>query len=346
MGTITLVCSCGMRMKAPGAVPGRVGRCPRCGSLLKVPEASPADPPVPPAGSIAVPPTPAPATYIKRRSRSRPGPLPRVKSDGLVSPPKIAETRYVDSLTYPLWNASGIGLLAFMPPLLWFCTSPLFAILPTVASEGDFTLIGVIFLAPQLLLLLAVGGYILLFLGQVLVTSALGEVHQPRSPGWDMTEITGGLGRWFWAVAVGLTVRGLPALVYWISCGDVDLFDRIVLVDLLLPGMAYAQMALLAALIHESPLAANPVTVTRAILKLGWSYLAPCAETAAVVVVLAGMFGGLLRIRSPLGQTVACWAFWLVAFYASMVLLRRLGLYCYRNAVVLDWFPERTRAAR
>ena len=58
---------------------------------------------------------------------------------------------------------------------------------------------------------------------------------------------------------------GLPALVYWITCGEVDLFDRIVLVDLIVPGLAYAQMALLATLIHESPLAANPVTVTRAI---------------------------------------------------------------------------------
>ena len=40
MGVDTLVCNCGMRLKAPGAVPGRVGKCPRCGSFLKVPDAS------------------------------------------------------------------------------------------------------------------------------------------------------------------------------------------------------------------------------------------------------------------------------------------------------------------
>src|SRR5204863_9290224 len=33
-----LVCDCGMRMRAPGAVPGRVGRCPQCGGRLRVPD--------------------------------------------------------------------------------------------------------------------------------------------------------------------------------------------------------------------------------------------------------------------------------------------------------------------
>jgi hypothetical protein len=166
---------------------------------------------------------------------------------------------------------------------------------------------------------------------------------QPRSPGWDISEIAEGLGRWFWALLIGGVVGGLPALTYWITCGEIDLFDKIVLIDLLLPGMAYAQMALLATLIHESPLAANPFTVTRSILRLGWSYVAPCAETAAVLVVMSGLFSGVLGIKNQIGQSVACWLFWLVALYVSMVLLRRLGLYCYRNAVVLDWFPERSR---
>src|SRR5208283_1446881 len=36
MGTIILICTCGKRVKAPDARPGRVGRCPACGSLLEV----------------------------------------------------------------------------------------------------------------------------------------------------------------------------------------------------------------------------------------------------------------------------------------------------------------------
>jgi hypothetical protein len=36
MGVIILTCRCGQRVKAPGARPGRIGRCPTCGSLLEV----------------------------------------------------------------------------------------------------------------------------------------------------------------------------------------------------------------------------------------------------------------------------------------------------------------------
>jgi len=40
MGTAILTCTCGKRVKAPGAKPGRVGRCPACGSLLEIPAES------------------------------------------------------------------------------------------------------------------------------------------------------------------------------------------------------------------------------------------------------------------------------------------------------------------
>jgi hypothetical protein len=206
MSTITLVCSCGMRMKAPGAMPGRVGKCPRCGSFLKVPD-GPSAAPVPAPEPVAKAPGARPATFVKHRSRSRQSSAPRGKSDGFVAAPRIAETRYVESLLYPLWNASGIALLAFMPPLLWICTAPMFVILGTIDNAG-LSVIGFIFLVPQFMLMIAVGGYILLFLGQVLVTSSLGEVAQPRSPGWDISEISEGLGRWFWALVVGGVVGG------------------------------------------------------------------------------------------------------------------------------------------
>lgn len=333
-------------MKAPGAVPGRVGKCPRCGSLLKVPDDSPPGAPPPPAGPIVVTAAPGPPAFHKPRTSRPRGSVPREKSDGLVPPPKVAESRFVDSISYPLWNASGIALLIFMPPLLWFATSPMIALLSSLGTDNPVTLLGLVLLVPPMLLMLAVGGYILLFLGQVLVSSALGEVLLPRSPGWDLTEIGQGLGRWFWALIVGGAVGGLPATVYWIWCGPIDLLDRIVLLDLILPGMAYAQMALLATLIHESPLAANPVTVTRAILRLGWSYCAACAESGVFLIVLVGWFAGMLRIQHVLIQSLACWAFWLVALYAALVTLRRLGLYCYRNAIILEWFPDRTRRAR
>ena len=339
MGVITLVCSCGMRLKAPGAVPGRVGKCPRCGSMLRVPgEAAVVVPDQAPA------PTPNRETFVAGRTR-RPKPatkaVVRQQSDGLVPPPKFAESRLVDSLTYPLWNISGIGLLAFLPPVIAITTLPLFTILPMLTSGSAVAVVGVVWAVPQLLILLVVGGYVLLFLGQVLTTSASGEVLQPRSPGWDLGEIGRGLLRWWWALVIGLVVGGFPPLVYWFWCGDVDWLDRIVLVDLVVPGMAYAQMALLASLVHDSPMAANPATVIASILRVGWAYLGPCLLTGSCLLVLGGIFAAILQIRDGLAQLVAYWGFWVVFLYVSMVPLRRLGLFCFRHAVVLNWFPQR-----
>ncbi len=230
-----------------------------------------------------------------------------------------------------------------MPAGFWFATVPLFALVPTFRSGSPFSLLGLILLVPQFLLLFVVAGYTLSFLGQVLVTSALGEVAQPRAPAWSLSTISGELGRWFWSLAIAVGVGGMPTLVYWINCGDVDWLDRVVLVNLIVPGLAYAQMALLAALIYESPLASNPFTVIRAIRRIGWAYVGPCVMTGSVLLMLVGGFVAVLQISDPLGQTMAYWAFWLVAIYASIVVLRRLGLFCYRHEVVLEWFPERTR---
>ena len=40
MSVTILVCACGKRVRAPGARPGRVGRCPACGRSLKAPAAT------------------------------------------------------------------------------------------------------------------------------------------------------------------------------------------------------------------------------------------------------------------------------------------------------------------
>ena len=341
MGVDTLVCSCGLRLKVPGAVPGRLGKCPRCGSFLKVPDApSSAEP------SGLDGPIPASPTFVRQKERGRKASATSSTSpDGLVRPPSTAETRLLDSLLYPLWNASGLSVLAFAPPGLWFASVPMFTLVPTMRSGSPFGFLGFILLFPALLLMYFVGGNTLRFLGQVLVTSSLGEVAQPRTPSWSLGEIGQGLWPWSWALVIGAGVGGFPGLVYWINCGDVDWLDWIVLIDLLIPGLAYAQMALLAALMFESPLAANPVTVVRAICRVGWSYTSPCVLSGSTLVALAWLFAAVLRIGDGLAQAVAYWAFWVVLIYSAMVVLRRLGLFCYRHSVVLDWFPGRTRAA-
>jgi hypothetical protein len=335
MSVDILICSCGMRLKTPGAVPGRVGKCPRCGSLLKVPELTPQAPARLPDEN---------PTFVDRRVNQSPkkSRLPG-HSGGLVAGPRMVETHWRESLTYPLWGDAGLAILGFMSVGLWFATVPLFGLVPTFAAGTGLSLFAMIFLLPIMLLLVVIGGQTLGFMGQVLVSSSLGEVVQPRSPGWSLSEIGSTLARWFWALIVGVVVGGAPVVIYWINCGEVDWLDRIVLIDLIIPGLAYAQMALLATLIHESPLAANPFTVLLAIWQVGWSYFWPCVMTGTVLVIVVILFEGVMWLKDPLGQALAFWLFWVAVLYASMLVLRWLGLFCYRHSVILEWFPDRIR---
>ncbi len=338
---VTLTCDCGQKLNAPGAIPGRVGKCPRCGSLLKMDEV--------PGPSIGGPgmdpefrPPPDVGTYqtprIKRQTRRRPAGW----SDGLVPLPPAVERSLVGSWDYPLRASSGLGLLLMIPPLLWFGTVPLFILIPMAASGSAVTLLGLILLLPELLILALVLGHTLLFLGDVVVTSSLGEVNLPRPATWNPTEIARGWARWSWAGFLGLVVGGTPALLYWVDTGDVDWFDQVVLIDLILPGLAYAQMVLVMTLIGESVwAAANPVRVFRAIRSGGWKYIGPCLVTGVCLATLAGTLQGCLTIRQPFIQVVAFWLWLVAALYLSMVSLRVLGLFCYREGVLIVGLTRR-----
>lgn len=342
---LTLVCPCGLKLRAPGAVPGRVGKCPRCGSLFRVPEPPPEPPPTL-STTTATAATSGPGAFRQPRGQERSASRrPSVRTDGLVRGPGRGASWLADSVTYPLRNASGIGVLIFLPPLLWLTTALALLVKSVLLSGVVFMVIGVVLLAPLILLAGVTAGYACSFLGEVLISSAAGAAEQPRAPEWDVFALGGVLVRWSASLAVAGVVGGGPAVAYWIRCGAIDTFDRIVLVDLLLPGLAYAQMGLVAALMRGTPLAANPLTVGRAIARVGWGYVGPCVLTAGVVVVLVGGLDRVLRLASPVVQAVACWLFWVVALYALMVVFRYLGLFCHRHAARLCWFPRRPKVA-
>ena len=328
---MVLICRCGQKLNTPGAVPGRVGKCPRCGSLLKIAEESP-QAPEPPSKVEAARPG---GTYRRSRAKGRSPGSKAVWADGLATVPTSSERSISGSFNYPFRNASGLGLLAMIPPLLWFGSVPLFALGPMIASGSAVSLLGMILLLPQLVILFFALGHVLLFLGDVILTSCLGAVNLPRQATWSPSEIAGGWGRWVWALVAGGALGGTPALIYWVQCGDVDWFDQVVLIDLILPGLAYAQMALVVALIHDSPWsAANPILMVRAIRNAGWAYFWPCLVSGLCLVVVVGLLKGCLEIGNPFGQALAFWAWWVVALYLAMVALRWLGLFCFRTKVV------------
>ncbi|MCA1684646.1 MAG: hypothetical protein LC745_01420 [Planctomycetia bacterium] len=318
-----LVCDCGKKLRAPGAVPGRLGRCPACGGAMRVPAPATAPPPAPPGERTGGPNTeaaPRPTTRVPGRDRN--GPTGRREPEGLkttiwngvVKAPGRVETGLRDSLLYPLWGANGIALLVFLPPLLWFASVPTITMVTALSgSESAFGVGAMLILIPSGLGLLAVLGYSLLFLGRVLATSAIGEVHHPHMPDWDLSNIYFGLGRWLWAGFTGGLIGGIPGVAYWIYCGTIDPFDVVILTELTALGAVYALMALLASILHEDVLAAGAL----------WGVLSQVPSLKLAVAALGG--------------------FWVFALYEAMVVFRVLGLFYHRHARALGWFRDRTR---
>src|SRR5579864_104797 len=268
------------------------------------------------------------------------GPVPRKRRSG-------RSDNLGECLLYPLRDGPGVAMLVVMPTFLWVMSIPVFDVVAALAPKGGFNALALLilpFTLPLVSSFVLVLGYVFLFLGQVLVASALGEDDHPSWPEWDSHHILEGLARMFWAVIVGFAVGGFPAVYYWLHCGDIDLFDQIVFAELLALGAAYAQMALTASLLNESLLAANPVTVVRAIVRIGWRYLYPCLVTGIALVFTCGLLLWVLfRAPSPEVAALSLWASWVFALYEAMVLARLLGLTYYHNAHKLAWFRKRPR---
>src|SRR3974377_2278855 len=92
-----------------------------------------------------------------------------------------------------------------------------------------------------------------------------------------------------------------------------------VFVDLVVLGTAFAQMALAAALMHDTIIAASPFTVLVAILRVGLVYCVLCL-VASVALVRAGLgvYGLLYRMPRMWMEAVALWAFWVFLLYEAM----------------------------
>jgi hypothetical protein len=263
----------------------------------------------------------------------------------LIRPPERLERRLRESLVYPFWGETGIALLAVMPPFLWLTSLPTISMVAVLLAEGlsDSTRLGVVFLSPIALGFGLVVSFTLLYLGRVLVSSALGEVDHPRWPSWDLHEMFRGITRWFWAAVAGIGIGFVPAVAYWIACGDLDPLDIVVLVELLAMGAVYAQMALLASILHDDPLGANPVTVVQGIFRIGWSYARSCLVSGAALALAIAAFVVVFRISQPFLAALGLWAFWVLALYLAMVALRVLGLCYHERCRALGWFRERPR---
>jgi hypothetical protein len=252
-----------------------------------------------------------------------------------------------ECLAYPLSDGPGLGLLVFLPPMLWVLSLPVFDVisyLQPMKADWALGMLIVPIMTPMVFSFAMTFGYALLFLGHMLVSSALGENDHPRWPEWQPSEIAEGIGRWFWAVMFGGALGGIPLVYYRMHCGEIDWFDLVVFLNLITLGVAYAQMALAAALLHDNIIAANPFTVFLAIFRIGWDYLRPCL-VAVLVLVMAGMaaWGLIYQMPTMWMEGLAIWLFWVLIFYGAMVVVRMMGLTYHAHALDLHWFRRRPR---
>jgi hypothetical protein len=243
---------------------------------------------------------------------------------------------------YPIVDGPGIALLVFLPPFLAIMAVPVFDIMVHFKPGNVLNPIALLiipFTLPLVACFSLTLGYILIFFGRILSTTALGEEAHPRFPVWDRVEILEELARWFWAGMMGLAIGGLPAMVYWINCGEVDWIDLFLFADLAIVGISYAQMALVASLLHETLAAANPVTVLRSIYRIGWDYLGPCVVTGLIFLVVVTAWTMVL-LHSPSIEigVFGLWACWVFTLYAAMVVFRTLGTVYYKHTDQLGWF--------
>ncbi len=142
----------------------------------------------------------------------------------------------------------------------------------------------------------------------------------------------------------GFAIGAVPAVLYWLNCGDVDWFDRIVFAELVILGVGYAQLALAASLLHDNILRANPFTVVASLFQIGWDYVLPCLTAGVAVISVAGvLYVILFRMPTMPAAAVVLWGFWVLALYLGMVVARLVGLTYHNHAGDLGWFQRRPR---
>ncbi|WP_435006394.1 hypothetical protein P12x_003967 [Tundrisphaera lichenicola] len=243
---------------------------------------------------------------------------------------------------YPLVDGPGVALLVFLPPFLAIMALPVLDMMVHFRPGNALNPVALLILPFTLPLVVSVSltiGYILIFLGRVIASSATGEDDHPRFPTWNRMEILDEMGRWIWAGLMGLAVGGLPAVVYWVNCGKIDWMDWFLFTDLAIIGAAYAQLGLMAALLHETLLAANPITIFRSITRLGWNYLGPCLVTGLCLVICLAAWTYVLQHSASVGLgMLGLWACWVFTLYVALVICRVLGTTYYKNADALGWF--------
>jgi hypothetical protein len=309
-----------------------------------LPESSPArDQKERPASVEELPP------YIKERKPRDTRPM----ADGLLPVLERPESNRFASFLYPLRSIECISVMAVLSMVFWvflilvpeYCLSVMGdADSMGVPTIGKFialiSILPVLFLSPLILF------YWLQYLARVLVFSAMGDTMPPRTPDRNFDGFFSGLSPWFVWLLLGCSVGSLPVVAYGFYQHSAQAPWSWPLAALfVLPGFPYVVMALLISFLHDHALAANPLNVTVAMLRLGFSFLLLCADVLVTLGSGALLFAITFRFREGYFwiYLALCLASWLAVAWCSIVTMRVLGNYYYPRRKSLRWNQERPR---
>jgi hypothetical protein len=358
MSVLILSCPCGLRMKAKGATPGRVGRCPKCGQALTVPE-----PPVtrvepqaeaeagPVAGGYGLNPTFQPAVDrpTARRASGKKSKRQAVEPSRVPELAREVEPWWRPDVFFPGRGAEGLMIVAMMGPASWIVATLVPELcLGFIADANQLSasfmgwLVSLIVALPALALGLFTVAYVLQYLGRVLVSGAMGDPRPPRPPDRNHDGLLNGLAPWVIWLACGASLGLGPAVAYYSSRTWDEPANLAIILALAAVGLPYALMSLMMTFLHDGGFP-RPVGVVGAILRFPVQFLANGAVIGGLVLVVVGAFAGVFWLRD--GQF---WIYvplmlpcWMLALWAAIVGMRILGVFYHHHASILRWHREK-----
>ena len=188
-------------------------------------------------------------------------------------------------------------------------------------------------------------GYLFVFLQTIIHATAAGENELPGLPDFD-----GLFGAFLSMAGTVIMSFGIPiGLMLWAIFGEQEGLGPFIIGTTIL-GCLYFPMAFLAAAMKDSALAANPLVVIPAILKVPLEYLVAAVLMAGAFgmrelgdLVMSGMkmVGYSTRDMSVLFMSFGLRAVWsFVSVYLLTVVMRVLGLLYVTNKHKFGWFAH------
>jgi hypothetical protein len=285
-------------------------------------------PPTPASPSPAGLPTPRPLdpTLVRLKKKRKPHHQFASRYDWPL------ERRWYHCLAYPFraWP-----LILAMAGGLTILTAAVALVLPLVLRDVPLDAVSIPIGLISSLGPLAALGYICGFLDCVFASALAGESRYVRWPGRSLLLVYRSLLAWLFAFLSAPAPLAAIGFYYWLYCGDMQLVDWIILVELGIVGSGYWLLAVLAVTRSERLRDANPWRVTELAERLGWRSLIAAAMAGMVFLahgLLAFWTASVLHDQLALGLVLAagCWLSWL---YWATFLFRAVGIWCYYRRV-------------